>query len=250
MIFDLTKAYVPEAYVDSRDYRTFLRQLGVLLSVFKFNIDHFPDLYDPYECPDHMLPLLATMVGYKYDDTKSLDANRKIIKYFPYLIRNRGSELGIKLATVLCINTDPTSDRSYNVDNIIVDVDVESGLIKIYYPRQEVIDWNLIEVVRPVGMRIELIPSEIGNLNDELYLKVSVSAHRRHEYFDTSKVDASQMNNSVNRRITKDDKLIFKSETGDQLESTATGGTEEENQIQETGGAMNEPVGFDSNSQC
>ncbi len=57
------------------------------------------------------------------------------------------------------------------------------------------------------------------------------------------------MNASVNRRITDGDgNLIFKSREGDQLESTVTGGTEEENLVQETGGAMHEPIGFDSNS--
>lgn len=200
MIFDLTKNYVPESYVDSRDYRVFLKQLGVLLSVFKYNIDHFTDLYSADECPDHLLPLLAKMVGYTYDDEKSVANNRKIIKYFPYLIRNRGSETGIKLAVALSVNTTPGVSRSYSVSNIIITSDPENGLITVYYPRVSDVDWKkLITVVRPVGMRIKFIKSDIGRSVEELDLQITARAIRRHQYYDESRVDGSQVEYDVNK---------------------------------------------------
>lgn len=201
MIFDLTKDYVPQSYVESRDYRVFLRLLGILTTVMKYNIDHFPDLYDADNCPDHLLPLLASMVGYKYKEEKSITSNRKIIKYFPYLIRNRGSEIGMKLAVALSINTDPKADRSYSIDNIIIEPDPATGLITIYYPRVDVIDWDLIEVVRPVGTRIKLIKADIGRSTEELDLKVTASYTRRSDYFDESVVDRSQVGYDVNKVI-------------------------------------------------
>lgn len=194
MIFDLVNNYTPEAYSDSRDYRVLLRQLGFLTTVFKYNIDHFPDLYDADECPDHMLPLLASLVGYKYNDNKSVKSNRQIIKNFPYLLRNRGSELGIRLATILSINTSPYVTRSYSSESIVITTDVPTGVISIYYPDVEVDDWSLIEVVRPVGTRFRLFPSDIGESTEELDLKVTARGIRHHEFYDKSRVDNSQVN--------------------------------------------------------
>lgn len=207
MIFDLTRDYVPDAYIDSRDYRTFLRQLGVLTSVFKYNIDHFPDLYSPEECPDHMLPLLATMVGYNYKDSRPIDGNRKIIKYFPYLIRNRGSETGLRMASILSINIDSGKDMSYSVSNIIIEVDVDSGVINIYHPRDSIIDMELIEVVRPVGMRLNFIPTDFAFLTDELGLKSKVRIITKHKYFDQSLVGSSQVGFDTNEDTRQDSKL-------------------------------------------
>lgn len=205
MIFDLTRDYVPDSYVDSRDYRVLLRQLSILITTFKYNIDHFPDLYDADECPDHLLPLLATMVGYRYRDDKSIDNNHKIIKYFPYLIRNRGSQLGMKLATVLSINTNPLAIRGYSLNDIIIETDTKSGLIKIYCDNPDLIDIDLLEVVRPVGMRYQLIATDFAFESEELDLKVTAKVHRQDEYFDQSVVGKSDVGYSVNKN-TRDNK--------------------------------------------
>lgn len=206
MIFDLTKKYVPESYTNSRDYRVLLRQLSIITTIFKYNIDHYPDLYIADECPDHLLPLLASLVGYEYNDTKSVLSNRKIIKSFPYLIRNRGSELGLRLAVTLCINTSPDVSRVYSSDSIIIvsrivdekdpssDRILPGGVITIYYPDVEVIDWSLIEVVRPVGMRIQLVKSDVGKSSDELDVKVTAKAIEFDEHDVISKVNKSQLN--------------------------------------------------------
>lgn len=176
MIFDLTKSYVPQPYAESRDYRVFLRELSTLVTVLKYNIDHFPDLYDASECPDHLLPLLATMVGYKYRPNLSVENNRKIIQYYPYLIRNRGSELGMKLAVVLSINTGVnTENTTYTMDQVIVESDPDAGTITIYYPRIDVSDWSLLEVVRPVGMSLTLIPEESASSSEAMIIQTKLS---------------------------------------------------------------------------
>lgn len=200
MIFDLTKSYVPESYVDSRDYRVFLRQLGMLATVFKFNIDQYPSLYSADNCPEHMLPLLATMVGYTYKDTRSVSANRKIIKEFPYLIRNRGSAKGIKAAVVLSINTTPGITHYYSEESIILDINVEDGLINIYYPRVDVIDWDLIEVVRPVGMTINLFPSDMSTVFETLQIRDKVKVVNRNKIYDDASMD-STVGYSVNTDV-------------------------------------------------
>lgn len=167
MILDLTKGFVPEVYSDSRDYRVFLRLASVLLSVLRDNIGSIPSLYSADDCPESMLRLLAGMVGYKYDSLRTVESNRMIIKYFPLLLRNRGSKLGIKIAAALSLNS-LNEVPQYSLDNIIVEYDYEKGLIKIYYPQTDALCQDLIEVVRPVGVRVEMIPSFISKNVDEL----------------------------------------------------------------------------------
>lgn len=177
MLFNLDRpGWVPEVYRDSRDYRVFLKLLGILLTIFKKNIDNFPELYSPDNCPDELLPLLAGMVGYPYDDGISVDDNRIIIKYFPYMLRYRGSEEGIKLATALSLNTSDDKSHAYTLDSIIVEFDPETGMITIYYPHVDVLRKELLEFVRPVGTVLNLIPSYINMTNDELDIKVRVKA--------------------------------------------------------------------------
>lgn len=183
MIFRLDKNYAPEIYRDSKDYRVLLKLLGVLVSVFKINIDTMPDLYSPDRCPDHLVHLLADMVGYKYNDSISIDNNRLIIKYFPYMIRRRGSRQGLKLATALSLNTSESASEAYTLDNIVIEYDFDTGMIKIYYPHSELLRRDLIEAVRPVGSFVYFIPSFISDNVDELDVKASVRVETE-EYDD------------------------------------------------------------------
>lgn len=193
MILKIDKGYVPESYYESRDYRVFLKLLGALLSVFKSNIDSFPALYSADDCPDNLLPLLADLVGYNYNDGVTIDDNRIIIKYFPYLIRYRGSEEGIKLATALSLNTSENAEDAFTLDSIIVEFDFDAGLIKIYYPWTELIRKDLIEVVRPVGTFIQMIPSFISKNTDELDVKATIKSYVEEYDDDRSKVDKSKV---------------------------------------------------------
>lgn len=185
MIFRLDKSYVPESYRDSRDFRVFLKLLGTLVSVIKYNVDTFPSLYSPEDCPDEFLEYLADMVGYKYNDGRSIENNRIIIKYYPYMLRYRGSANGIKLATALSLNTSESRQQAYSLDNIIVEFDFDTATIKIYCPYPELIDKDLLEAVRPVGCTIKLIKSSIGRSNEELDLRAHVKYDE--ESYDKSK---------------------------------------------------------------
>lgn len=177
MIFKLNQGgYVPESYRDSRDFRVFLKLLEVLTSVTKSNIDSLVSLYSPADCPDNLLPLLADMLGYEYDSGLSVESSRTILKYFPYLIRYRGSEEGIKLATALSLNTSSSASQAYTLDSILVEFDYDTGLIKIYFPHTDLFNKDLLEVVRPVGSFIKFIPSTTSDNLDELDVKATVRA--------------------------------------------------------------------------
>ena len=190
MVFDLTKHFVPEVYSDSRDFRIFLRMLEILFSVIKYNADHFTDLYDPADCPENLLPYLASMVGYDYDSAVSIDNNRIIIKYFPYLIRNRGNEIGVKLATALSLGIHTNIDDYINLDDLRVDYDYQKGIITVYYPKNAKIKKYLLEVVRPVGTTLELVPFDNTEAHENFNVEVKARIYNR---YDDNTIDKSQV---------------------------------------------------------
>lgn len=172
-MINLVKGYVPEVYSESRDYRVFLRLLSVLISVLKDKVDRVPTLYSSNECPKDLLYLLADMVGYSLDSSRTTQSNRMIINNYPVMLRNRGSRTGLKMAAALSLNS-KSSSPSYSLDNILIEYDFDKGLIKIYYPSDEELDFDLIEAVRPVGSRIQYIASTIRKNTEEVDVKVDV----------------------------------------------------------------------------
>lgn len=172
-MINLVKGYVPEVYSESRDYRVFLRLLSVLISVLKDKVDRVPTLYSSDECPKDLLYLLADMVGYSLDSSRTTQSNRMIISNYPVMLRNRGSRTGLKMAAALSLNS-KSSSPSYSLDSILIEYDFDKGLIKIYYPSDEELDFDLIEAVRPVGSRIQYIASTIRKNTEEVDVKVDV----------------------------------------------------------------------------
>lgn len=172
-MINLVKGYVPEVYSESRDYRVFLRLLSVLISVLKDKVDRVPTLYSSDECPKDLLYLLADMVGYSLDSSRTTQSNRMIISNYPVMLRNRGSRTGLKMAAALSLNS-KSSSPSYSLDNILIEYDFDKGLIKIYYPSDEELDFDLIEAVRPVGSRVQYIASTIRKNTEEVDVKVDV----------------------------------------------------------------------------
>lgn len=202
MIFK-TSNYVPEVYADSRDYRVLLKLLGLVLSVFKSNIDSFPALYSADNCPDNLLPALADLVGYEYDDGVSISDNRIVVKYFPFLIHYRGSQEGIQLATALSLNTSDDAGKAYTLDNIIVEFNYDTGCIQIYYPWTDQIRKDLIEVVRPVGTFIRTVPSFVGSSSDELDVKDTINVHVSQDTADSKKVNKTKVGFSDTGEVVK-----------------------------------------------
>lgn len=165
-----SRKFVPEAYSESRDYQVFLKLLDLLIDAIKLDIDTFVNLINPDKCPNHMLPLLASYVGYKYDYNESYDTNRMIIKYFPYLIRNRGSEIGIRLATALSVNSVGKLNDIELLSMFRIEYKRKENKINIYvyYPRYLSKIRDLLEVVRPAGVLLELIPADLITTIDKV----------------------------------------------------------------------------------
>ena len=169
MIFD-TKQYVPLIYRSSRDFEALCRLLDMILTSTKYEIDTLINLYIPAKCPEDFLPLLAEHLGYKYNYNDKVIENRIIIDNFHKMIRNKGSETGIKLACALSLNSLDEYDIQSNLfDDIDANVDVskievffdyEEGRIIVLYPNEDQKLRKLIDWVRPVGMYCEELPFE------------------------------------------------------------------------------------------
>lgn len=175
-----SKTMVPKIYSRSRDYQALLKILDLLICVVKADVDNFVLLLDPMRCPAKMLPLLASYVGYDYDSKESYYTNRLIIKYYPMLIRNRGSEIGIKLATALSVNAVGEFDDLQMLSMFHIDYVEKEGKINIYiyYPNYLSKIRDLIEVVRPAGVRCELIPAEPINAIERINISDFWDAYR------------------------------------------------------------------------
>lgn len=157
-----SRTMVPKSYSKAEDFQVFNKIIDLIICVAKSDVDNFINLINPRSCPDHMLPLLASFVGYEYDYKESVNTNRLIIEYYPLLIRNRGSEVGIKLATALSVNSAGDFDDLEMLSLFHIDYVEKEGKINIYiyYPNYLSKIRDLIEVVRPAGIRCELIPAE------------------------------------------------------------------------------------------
>jgi len=180
------REYVPKYFGDNREFQVFLRAINVALSVIKSDTDNFiPNLLDPLKCKSRLLPLLANYVGYNYNPRERVLTNRWIVKLYPLLVRNRGNELGITLAIAMsiCLMGNPEELNLENHFSMEYDSDYDSWgrkitKLRIYLYTQEYLPIlkDMIEAVRPAGMKVEYIPSydvtstETIVLNDEFKL--------------------------------------------------------------------------------
>lgn len=97
---------VPDVYVNqSRDFQLFCRLYDCNLQGVKFDIDTIPYTLDTGKIKNTFLPLLATKLGFqsfKQFDDQTL---RYILLGFPYVVKNKGSLLGIKQSVYIYLKT-------------------------------------------------------------------------------------------------------------------------------------------------
>ncbi len=107
---------IPNIYEQSSDMRTMCRIIDAEAEILEYYTDHILDCYSPEHCPAHLVEELATHIGFKYNDLKTLMYNRVVLKNFiKHLIRYRGSATGIRNAAAIDIRYRQT--HSYKVPN-------------------------------------------------------------------------------------------------------------------------------------
>lgn len=208
-----SKTMIPNVLRQSRDMQAICKVLDLLLNNFKTNTDYWTSLIDFDTCPDHLLPLLASYVGYNYDYTESYSTNRLIIKHYPEMIRNRGSELGMSLATALSVNALGDIDKVEALAMFRLDYQKTDKklYIYIYFPSNLSKIRDLIEVVRPAGCGVQLVAADIIQTIDGIAISDYIGIPKKYAYDHTR------------YEVSKSDKVAF-SEVTNQEEVDRTGG--------------------------
>lgn len=166
MILNSNK-YIPEVYGRERDIQVFTTLIDMLLTTSKYDIDSLYKLYDATVCPEQFLSSLATTLNYKYDTANTVTSNRKILSIFMTMLRHKGSEIGLLMATALCLTSldlsikkleaaDVNMDYISALSSLDIRYDYENAEIIIDYPNIYTQVRYLLDYVRPVGMTIEL----------------------------------------------------------------------------------------------
>ena len=202
-----TNQYIPEVYRKERDMQVFTKLLDILLTCCKYDIDSLYKLYDAQLCPENLLPYLADTVNYKYDSSYPIMANREIIKMFMLMLRYKGSEKGIKMATALSLTSldisvksletaDVSTDYINALSHLDVHYDYETATIIIDYPNVYTMVRYLIDYVRPVGMFIDLRSVAKSTMASTMAILAQVQTNvqeylPKQSYVNTAKVNFS-----------------------------------------------------------
>lgn len=162
----LTDIPIPEIYLESSDFRFFLRWFEAAITRLQFDTENIIDLYDPQRCPEQLLWMLADTMGYKYDDRLSPAFCRLVLLYFMSMIKYKGSKSGVTLAAEVNlaqfnlqeyakekdILNNRLEDTSIPVNSVYVTAHTDQGYIDIvYFSTKKPVD-ACIEYVRPLGM--------------------------------------------------------------------------------------------------
>ena len=181
-----SKKYIPWVLRQSRDIQVYCKLIDLLINDFKTRADNWISLIDFETCPDNLLPLLASYVGWKYDYEESYDANRLIIKNYPNMMRNRGNEIGISLATALSVNTLGNIDKVETLSMFRISYNKTDKRIDIYvfFPANLSKMRDMIELVRPAGCGLQVIPAELVQTTDGIRIH-SYETGEKHPYDTT-----------------------------------------------------------------
>ena len=110
---------VPDVYVNkSRDFQIFCRLVDLYFATTKNGADGVLKTLSATTCPDNLLQLLQSKVGYvSYDVTVYSEQLRKILDVFPYLIKQKGTYAGIYKTVGLFLRINNINTK-YQVDII------------------------------------------------------------------------------------------------------------------------------------
>ena len=145
---------VPEVYVkQSRDFQLFCRIYDVINNALRFNAKSTENLLDPLHTSDRILPLLASRVGFFPKNEYSTEALRQVISAFPYIIKYKGSKIGIEMALNVILKLENNYDESFAI------IDNDEYMVKIYTKTKiqgEALLRDVLSYILPVGYDLEV----------------------------------------------------------------------------------------------
>ena len=98
---------IPQVYTEeSRDFQTFCRVMDTLHGGIMYDISSMQNLTRPLKINDSLLGLYSTKVG--FFTNRDIDAKvlRYILAAFPYIIRYKGTLLGVEMATLAVLKAE------------------------------------------------------------------------------------------------------------------------------------------------
>lgn len=126
---------VPDVYQrKSRDFQLFCNVFDYMNGAVKYDIDSIRDIIDTNQCNERLLPYLQTKLGFFTNVKISAEDLRIILKAFPYIVRNKGSRIGIEQAIQVFLKI---YGLSANVEVRIDNGDEISGDYVIYIGVQD-----------------------------------------------------------------------------------------------------------------
>lgn len=170
---------VPDIYVDeSRDFQLLCRLYDSTNQGIKFHTLKMLDMLTASKLDNRLLNLLADRVGFKYRGHIDDKVLRYIIAAFPYIIKNKGTLLGIKQA----INVIAKAENSLSEAEVVInaeDYDVEITMVVSSYNKNALEE--LLKYVMPAGYTSTIMAgiSTTGDLSTKIEVKdkiVSISS--------------------------------------------------------------------------
>lgn len=174
-----TKKYIPQVYSKERTIQVFTKLLDIILTICKYDIDNIGFVYDANMCPENLLPLLAYTLNYNYNFSDTVSSNRAVLDSFAIMERNKGSKIGMKMATALSLTSLDISQNNAELltvsqdyltalSQINIRYDYENAKIIIDYPNVYTLVRYLLDYVRPVGMWLELRSVVSQDINSDV----------------------------------------------------------------------------------
>lgn len=121
------KDLVPDVYEStSRDFQLISNLKTCVFSATKEDIDSIVDIISTEHCPDRLLPLLQSRLGFITDKEFDNRTLRIALSVFPYLIKNKGTLKAIKQAVYAFLKINNLNTRTY----VEVNNKVDYGYIK------------------------------------------------------------------------------------------------------------------------
>lgn len=164
----------PDVYTrESRDFQLLCNVFDCFNNGVKSDIDSMMDVLKTAECPSRLLGLLATRIGF-FSDSELTDSDlRMILKAYPYILKNKGSELAVKQCIILfqrmrkinipsyisIVNKDENGNNVYKItiglSTSFIDVYVLDELIKHILPTGYTVSYVFYNTMKQTGPKLE-----------------------------------------------------------------------------------------------
>ncbi len=117
--------HIPQIYAESYDYRILLKMMDIIMTNYQSDSESLSDNASSFYCDDSKLKLLSDKLSYKYNNEISYYHNRLAMKYYLEMLRNKGTEYGLRLAIYIALIGYKDDLGNYYSSGIVDDVNAD-----------------------------------------------------------------------------------------------------------------------------